>query len=125
MDVIIRKMDESLHRRLKAQAAVRGMTLSRALEEAVSMWLRSEDGSREHDEADSNNRAYERVKDELGRKYRSKFVVFARGRLLGSAESLREAGNLARRNKAKRVLVKKVGGTEPAGGEWLWSSLGL
>jgi hypothetical protein len=125
MDVIIRKMDEKLHRRLKAEAAIRGMTLSSALEQAVRMWVRTEDRARGDDETESNNRAYESMKDELGRRYRNKYVVFAGGRFLGCAESLREAGNLARHNNALRVLAKRMGGTEPAGGDWLWSSLDL
>lgn len=125
MDVIIRKIDQRLHRRLKAEAAIRGMTLSRALEEAIRMWVRTEDQAQPRDESDSNNRAYERMKIELGRRYKDKFVVFAGGRFLGSAESLHEAGNLARRNNARKALAKRVGEINRAGGEWFWSSLEL
>lgn len=125
MDVIIRKIDERLHRRLKAEAAIRGITLSKALEEAIRMWVRSEDQGGQDDLSDANNRAYERMKEELARKYRNKFVVFARERFLGSAGSLEEAGSLARRNNARKALVKRIGETRTAGGEWFWSSLEL
>lgn len=125
MDVIIRKIDQNLHRRLKAKAAIRGMTLSKALEEAIRMWVRTEDRASPRDETELSNRAYEGMKQELARKYPNKFVVFTRERFLGSADSLEDAGSLARRNNAGKALIKKIGDVRSAGGEWFWSSLEL
>jgi len=125
MDVIIRGMDENLHRKLKAEAAMRGISLSRALEEAVRTWLHSKEDKAALDDNEANNIAYERMKDQLNRKYRGKYVVFGNGSFLGSADTLEQAGALARGSAGRKALVAKIGAKRPAGGEWLWSSLEL
>jgi len=125
MDVIVRGMDENLHRKLKAEAAMRGISLSKALEEAVRTWLHSKQDEAALDENEANNIAYERTKDQLNRKYRGKYVVFASGRFLGSADTLEQAGALARGNAERKALLAKIGAKRPAGGKWLWSSLEL
>jgi len=125
MDVIVRGMDERLHRKLKAEAAMRGISLSRALEQAVRAWLDSRQEKAALDENEANNIAYERMKDQLNRKYRDRYVVFGGGRFLGSADTLEQAGALARANAERKALVAKIGAKRPAGGEWLWSSLEL
>lgn len=125
MDVIVRGMDENLHRKLKAEAAMRGMSLSRALEEAVRTWLHSKEDKTILDDNEANNIAYERMKDQLNRKHRGKYVVFGNGSFLGSADTLEQAGALARGSAGRKALVAKIGAKRPAGGEWLWSSLEL
>jgi plasmid stability protein len=125
MDVIIRGLDEKLHRKLKSEAALRGMSLSKALEEAIRVWLRAESNKAVLEENEANNLAYERMKHELNRKYRGRYVVFCGGRFLGAAGSLEEAGALAHGSSDGKALVAKVGERRPAGGEWLWSSLEL
>jgi plasmid stability protein len=127
MDVIVRGLDEKLHRKFKAEAALRGISLSKALEEAMRTWLRSENNKVAIDENESNNLAYESMKDQLSNKYRSKYAVFCGGKFLGTADSLEEAGALARGScrPAGKALVAKIGEKRPAGGEWLWSSLEL
>ena len=121
MDVIIRGLDENLHRNLKAGAAIRGLSLSKALEEAIRVWLRVDENKSAHDESEENNLAYEKMKEQFGVKYRGKYVVFGRGRFLGPADSLDQAGALARANRVRKALVAKIGVKRPAGGEWLWS----
>jgi len=125
MDVIVRGIDESLHRKLKAEAAMRGISLSKAMEQAVRAWLHSKQEKAALDENEANNVAYERMKDQLNRKYRDRYVVFGGGRFLGSANTLEQAGALARASAERRALVAKIGAKRPAGGEWLWSSLEL
>ena len=125
MDVIVRGLDEKLHRKFKAEAALKGISLSKALEEAMRTWLRSGNDKAALEENEANNLAYERMKDQLNMEYRGKFVVFCGGRFLGTADSLEEAGALARRSSNKKALVTKIGEKRPAGGEWLWSSLEL
>ncbi len=125
MDAIIRGLDENLHRKLKAEAAIRGISLSKALEEAIKVWLQTEQEKAAQDDNDANNLAYEKMKAHLSRKYHGKYVVFVAGRFIGSAESLEQAGALARANAARKALVAKIGAERPAGGEWLWSSLEL
>ncbi len=125
MDVIIRGLDENLHRKLRAKAAIRGLSLSQALEQAIRVWLRGHENKSAEDENDDNNVAYEKMKRQFGRKYRGKYVVFGRGRFLGPADSLDQAGALARANGVRKALVAKIGAKRPAGGEWMWSSLEL
>jgi len=127
MDVIVRGLDEKLHRKFKAEAALKGISLSKALEEAMKAWLRSENNKVALDENEANNLAYESMKDQLNSEYRGKYAVFCGGKFLGTTDSLEEAGALARGSSrpAGKALVAKIGEKRPAGGEWLWSSLEL
>jgi hypothetical protein len=126
MDVIVRGLDEKLHRKFKAEAALRGISLSKALEEAMRTWLRSE-SMVALDENEANNLAYESMKDQLNNQCRGKYAVFCGGKFLGATDTLEEAGALARSSStsAGKALVAKIGEKRPAGGEWLWSSLEL
>jgi hypothetical protein len=127
MDVIVRGLDEKLHRKFKAEAALKGISLSKALEEAMRTWLRSESNKVALDENEANNLAYESMKDQLNSQYRGKYAVFCGGKFLGATDTLEEAGALARggSTSAGKALVAKIGEKRPAGGEWLWSSLEL
>lgn len=124
MNIIIRGIDESLYRRLKAAAALRGLTVGKSVNEAVRLWLRTIEATvgTEHD---ANNEAYVKMRDELMREHRGKYAVFCRGEFVGVAGTLEEAGRLARASGSRRALITRLGEVEPAGGEWLWSSLGL
>jgi len=124
MDVIVRGLDTSLYRRLKARAALMGMKVSSAMQEAIDRWL-TETGKAVETELDADNEAYERMRGRLQREHAGKYTVFHSGAFLGAAPTLKEAGLLARRANAKRVLMFRVGGEEPARGEWLWSSIEL
>jgi len=124
MDVILRGVNGDLYRRLKAEAALRGWTVSKAVEEAMGFWLSSADKEM-YSEADANNREYVKMKRELLKDHPGEYAVFCLGRFVGLADTLDEAGEVARRNGADRALVTKVGEVKPAGGEWLWSSLEL
>ncbi|KPV62702.1 MAG: hypothetical protein AOA65_1684 [Candidatus Bathyarchaeota archaeon BA1] len=122
MDVIVRNIDGEVYKRLKAEAALRGLTASRAIEEAIKAWL----GDKEkavYDETDVNNDEYLKMKHKLLEDYRGKYVVFCHGKFMGSANCLEEAGKLVLEAGAKKALITKVGANRPAGGEWLWSSL--
>jgi hypothetical protein len=126
MDVIVRGLDEKLHRKFKAEAALKGISLSKALEEAMRTWLRLEGNMVALDENEVNNLAYENMKDQLNNQCRGKYVVFCGGKFLGATNTLEEAGALARNSSTSgKALVAKIGEKRPAGGEWLWSSLEL
>jgi len=124
MDVLVRGLDPSLYRRLKARAALMGVKVSSAVQEAIDGWLKETEKAIET-ELDADNEAYERMRGTLQKEHPGKYVVFYSGRFLGPAPTLKEAGSLARRANAKRVVMTKVQGEEPAGGEWLWSSIEL
>lgn len=124
MDVIVRGLDRTLYRRLKAKAAIMGYKVSGAVQEAIGRWLEESEKVVETD-YDADNSAYRRMKGSLLEKYGGMYAVFHSGEFLGAAPTLKEAGKLAREKGAKRVLMTKVAAEEPAGGEWLWSSIEL
>jgi len=124
MDVIIRRLDRELYRRLKASAALTGSKVSAAVQDAVRRWLEQSDKAVET-ESDANNNAYERMKGTLHEKYGGMYAVFHSGEFLSATPTLKEAGKMARERGAKKVLMVKVGQEEAAGGEWLWSSIEL
>jgi plasmid stability protein len=123
-DVLVRGMDEELYRRLKARAALRGMKISEAMEEAVSRWLRSEQ-STVATEMDVNNKRYREMREELLGRWRGKYAVFCRGEFVDVFETLEEAGRACRDRGVERALLTKVGEEESSGGGWLWGSLQL
>jgi len=116
MDIIIRGIDRNLYRRLKSRAALLGYKLSAAVQEAIRVWLEASEKSVET-ESDANNREYERLKADLLEEHR--------GRFAGVANTLQEAGKIAREAGSRRALIVKLGEEEAAGGEWLWSSIEL
>lgn len=122
MDVIIRNVDAELYKRLKAEAALRGMTVAEAFEESVRTWLQLIQRPVLSD-VDVNNEAYMKLKGELVKNYEGKYVVFCDGKFVGAADTLDEAGKLVRQSEARRGLVCKLGVKRPAGGEWLWGSI--
>lgn len=124
MDVIIRGLNEELYRKLKAKASLRGCKISRALEEAITLWLELSEKDVQTEE-DVNNELYTRMKNQLLEKHKGKYAVFCEGNFIGVADSLESASELVRARGAKKALIVKVGEEEPAGGEWLWSSTEL
>ncbi len=123
--MVIRKVDERILREFKAEAVRRGLTLSQAFEEAVSMWLRG--GVLETD-ADANNRAYLRMRDKLG-EFEGKYVVFANGRFVGAFDTIEEVGRAIRslRPRPRHAIVLKVGHDVKVRGrlEWWGGSMEL
>ncbi len=124
MDVIVRGLDRTLYRKLKARAALMGYRVSSALQEAIKSWLEQSEKA-VGTEYDANNNEYERMKSSLVENYSGMYAVFHSGKFLGAAPNLKEAGKLGRETGAQKVLMVKVAGEEPAGGEWLWSSIEL
>ncbi|MEM4415970.1 MAG: hypothetical protein QXH32_08420 [Candidatus Caldarchaeum sp.] len=124
MDVIIRRMDRELYRRLKARASLMGCRVTDDVQEAVKRWL--EQGDKLVDtEVDADNAAYERMKPVLLAEHKGKYAVFFSGRFAGVADSLKDACSMVRAAGALKALVVRVGEEEKAGGEWMWSSLEL
>ena len=124
MDLLVRGIDRELHKRLKAKAALEGISVSRAVENAIRAWLAM--GERSIlSEMDANNEAYLRLKPRLLKESKGKYAIFCSGKFSGLANTLDEASKVVKRSGSARALVTKVGEEEPAGGEWLWSSLEL
>lgn len=124
MDVLVRGLDSALYRRLKAKAALMGYKVSAAIQEAIGGWLEESDTAVET-EHDANSSTYGRMRSTLLEEHRGAYAVFHSGKFVGTATTLRDAGKLAHDAGAKKAVITKVGEEEPAGGEWLWSSIEL
>ncbi len=127
MTLVIKNADERLIREFKAEAVRRGLTLSRAFEEAVRIWLDLRDKLLVT-EQDANNLAYESIEGEL-RKHRGKYAVIAGGKLMGLFDSLEEVATALRglEPPVRNALVVKIGkdDKERRELEWLGGSLEL
>ncbi|MGC8577279.1 MAG: hypothetical protein ACP5LN_08620 [Thermoproteota archaeon] len=60
VDVIIRGVDDDLYRKLKSRAALMGLKVSEALQEAIRTWLDLEQYDAIRTENDENNLEYEK-----------------------------------------------------------------
>ncbi len=121
----MKNVSEETVRRLKAEAARRGVTLSEAVEEAVKLWLNAVGGVATDEVGDEL--AWERVRRRLEKEHRGKYAVIARGELVGVYESLEEVSRVLsqlRRKGVERALVVHVGvDREGWVGEWLGGSM--
>ena len=122
--MVIKKISEDKLREFKAEAVRRGLKLSEALEEAIDLWLSYKRGE-VSSEQDLNNLAYEAQKNELTKKHKGKYAVFASGKLAGIVESLEEVSKLLRKLGVKEAVVVKLGVDEEVALEWAGGSLEL
>jgi len=118
--LVVKKVDERKLREFKAEAIRRGLTLSKAIEEAIVLWLSKSKGYVE-DEVEANNRVFEGLSRELD-KYRGKYVVIAHGKFLGAYDTLDEVSKVLKNlePKVKHAIVFKVGVDEKVRGELEW-----
>ena len=83
---------------------------SRALTEAVELWLANHRKQIETPEYEANNQEYLRIKSELAEKYPGKWFAIAHGKLQGVADSIEALNEVAM--DAHDRIVMQVG--EPA-----------
>lgn len=120
--MVIKKIDEKKLREFKAEAVRRGLTLSEAISQAIDLWLnkvRSEDNEVEK-ERELNNKVFEELKDSLPR---DKYVVIAKGKLLGAYDSLNEVSKVLKGLNVRQAIVVKLNKDLPREGEWLAGSV--
>jgi hypothetical protein len=120
--LVIKKIDEKKLREFKAEAVRRGLTLSEAISQAIDLWLnkvRSEDNEVEK-ERELNNKVFEELKDSLPR---DKYVVIAKGKLLGAYDSLNEVSKVLKGLNVRQAIVVKLNKDLPREGEWLAGSV--
>ncbi len=126
MTLVVKKLDERKVRELKAEAARRGITLSKAVEDAIDLWLNLAKRSFLDEETKVNNSVYKKLK-ESGKhnELRGKYVVIAGGKLVGAFETLNEAADAIRKTGARKALLFKPGvDDERVEREWLGGSIG-
>jgi hypothetical protein len=116
-DVLLKKVDKRLYLRLKAEASARGKTVSQVFNEAVRVWLMTQE--RRDPEKERNLEAYQAIKEQISKSQGEYFVV-ANGSFLGCFPSL---GGALRRMKEEKATKGFVIRTQPSG-EWLGGSIG-
>ena len=89
-NVVIKAVDEELYRKAKAKAALLGIKIPDAVNEALRGWIQSKQ-SRESLEELANRSELEGKLPELIRRYEGKYVAVAKGRVMGTYETLEEA----------------------------------
>jgi len=111
--VAVRGLDEELYRRVKAVAALRGIRVRDAFEEALRLWLsikpevlrELEDVERE---AELNRRAFEGARERLLAEHEGRYAAFAGGRLLWVFDSLEEAAEAVEAFGAKHGVIERL-----------------
>lgn len=123
--LVIKNIDKRVVREFKAEAIRRGLTLSKAFEEAARMWLEFKDKVIVS-EQDLNNLVYESMEEEL-RKNRGKYAVIAKGKLLGIFETIEDVSLALRSANVRNAIVVKIGHDDVLveGLEWLGGSIEL
>lgn len=124
MTLVIKKIDERKLREFKAEAVRRGLTLSRALEEAIELWLSQKPA---WSEADANNAAYAREKGKFLKEHAGKYAVFAHGRFIGVYSTLEGVISALRAldERPRHAVVTKIGEDASRVLEWWGGSISL
>jgi len=109
--IAVRGVDRELYKRVKAIAALRGIRICDAFNEALSMWLSIKPliltELREIDEeAKLNIRLFKDMKDSLLTEHEGKYVAFAKGKLLGVFKTLEESARAIENVQARHGLIE-------------------
>ncbi|MHC1601470.1 MAG: DUF5678 domain-containing protein [Candidatus Nezhaarchaeales archaeon] len=125
MVLVIKKASEEKIRQFKAEAVRRGLTLSKAFEEAVDLWLSTSSKALVSIE-DLNNRVFTELKEEID-KHVGKYVVIANSKLIGVFDDIRDVARALKEVKAQHAIVYRPGIDKPVSGvlEWWGGSIEL
>ena len=93
-------------------------SVTRALAEAVELWLEKHRWRLQYEIKTSNDRLYNEIKERLEHEYPGKWIVIADGKLAGVAESLQATNEYA--GKATDRIVYRVGEHRPREVELGW-----
>lgn len=100
-----KELEEAFRRRAMGRYGYTKGAVSRALEDAIKLWLRYD--YEENDEEKANNKAFESLSEELESKHAGMYAVIAGGRLVAVHTSLREA--LQSESRYSHRLIFKIG----------------
>jgi len=115
--IAIKNVDEELYRKFKAVAALRGITLGEAINEAIKLWLKASLSSSNYfqieTEAERNREVYKKLEGDLLRKHLGKFAVIAGGRLVGVYKTKERALEAVKRLNVKHAIVSRIERKKP------------
>ena len=110
--IAIKNIDEELYRMFKAAAALRGVTLGEALNEAIRLWLETSSSPSKYfkikEEASRNRETYKRLEKSLLQKHYGKYVAIADGNLVGIYNTREEAVEAVKRLSVNHAIVTKI-----------------
>ncbi len=121
---LIRALDPDLYRRFKAAAVLKGITLSQAFNEAMELWLKRSVESGFKSSGEFTGEFFMKVKDELDKKYRGRYVLLKEDKVVAVVDSLKEAYEVLKDKGLRKCVIYKAG-EEIEEGEWGWSSIEL
>ncbi|MHA1205666.1 MAG: hypothetical protein ACTSRR_10310 [Candidatus Heimdallarchaeaceae archaeon] len=99
MSVLIKNVKKELYARFKAKAAMKGLKLSEAFEEAMLKWINEDDPQTEEDkERALNNATLRRLRAELIKEHENEWVVISSGKLIGIYPNREKAIKAIREN---------------------------
>jgi hypothetical protein len=113
--IAVKKVNQSLYRKVKALASLRGETVSEAVNEALGLWVQlaargasvsswvSLEG-----EAREDNECYESHEADLLAEHKGEFVAIGGGRVLGTFANPAEAYEVVRNAGLKHAIVTQV-----------------
>jgi len=122
LPLVLKKVGEDKVRALKAEAARRGISLSKAVEEAIELWLRLSN-SQIVESSVVDDMVWEKAREELEEKFRGRYVVIFDGKIQGVFDSLEQVARFLREKKPRRAIVVRPGVDGRVEGEWLGGSL--
>lgn len=122
MPLVLKKVREEKIRELKAEAARRGISLSKAVEEAIELWLRFSKAQIVEDSV-VDDVVWEEAREELERKFKGKYVVIFDGKIQGVFDTIEQVAAFLREKKPRRAIVVRPGIDRRVEGEWLGGSL--
>jgi len=117
--VAIKNVDEKLYRKFKALAALKGLSLGEAFNQALSLWINMSERVKVieylavEEEAEVNRRVYRELEDSLLKNYKDKYIAIAKGKFLGVFESRDEALDAVKRLKPRHAIITKVEPKKP------------
>jgi len=119
---LIRALDPELYRKFKAAAVLRGITLSQAFNEAMELWLKRNQEKELMSGEEFTGEFFMKVREELDRKYRGKYILLKGGEVLAVVDNLNEAYKVLKDRGLEKCVIYKAG-EEVEEGEWGWSSI--
>ena len=116
--VLIKNMDEQLYRMLKARAALLGISVSEAIQQAISLWLNFTEGI-----GDYNYVVLKTNPEAIKAHNEGKYVLACDGEYIGAFDSEKEAVEKGKGHK--KCMIGSKNYNKQGIGDRGWSSIAL
>jgi len=116
--VLIKNMDENIYRMLKAKAAMLGISVSDAIQQAISLWLNVTDSI-----SDQNYAILKTNQEAVKAFNEGNYVLVCDGRYVGSFDDEKKA--LEKAKEYEKCMISNKNYPRQDIGEWGWTSIAL